>query len=386
MIAAGSKKGRQRWTRTDLNLPLSGPNTVLNKTLQIFVPGEATPQDCAPIIAFVQRTGVAMFDQSGVTGSITLTQPSPFDPTISHVVFRNLCLLAGAYHVHKWPVPQRLLRDQDVCGGGSVAGHFNPFGVVYDDRTPAPGQGTEDQYERQRSEVVTFTREKVKVRQPCTFTLADMTCGSFDVVVTARSAVNENYLYRPQYLRVNVTSGTVAGLSWIGELTSEELDKFLENVSNHPPSPQTHNPWRTVSGGDHAAQFAWFDPIRQTAVVSDVTGTLRVEMAGTLSDPRVVIGCRDLRRSEEYPRSLCHSPRGPGEALFARRKESGLRRKRQVVLQDILQNRNITQTKESTDFQNKFKDCTKAELAITSCEPILSSSTLLHAFSGFYAS
>ena len=130
----------------DVNLPLSGLNSVVGKTLQLLAPGDVTPRACAVIRAYIERAGVATFDQSGVVGSVTLTQLSPSDPTLTHVQLDNLRSLGGGYHVHRWPVPQRLRADQKLCSGTSVSGHFNPFGLVYDYNTPAAGEGTEDMF------------------------------------------------------------------------------------------------------------------------------------------------------------------------------------------------------------------------------------------------
>ncbi|XP_070210384.1 uncharacterized protein [Littorina saxatilis] len=150
-VTVGVTRGTSRMTSVDLNLPLSGGQSVVGKSLQLIPTGQTTgiPFACATISLFVTRTGVANFHNDGVTGTITLTQSSPLDPTFTRVDLMTLRSLAGGYHVHKWPVPQRVANDQEpVCGGPSVSGHFNPFGVDYT-ATPAPSAGTstEDMYE-----------------------------------------------------------------------------------------------------------------------------------------------------------------------------------------------------------------------------------------------
>ena len=66
---------------------------------------------------------------------------------MTQVDLTNLRSQAGGYHVHSWPVPQRVDKDQSMCSGASVSGHFNPFNVVYDASSPAAGASTEDMYE-----------------------------------------------------------------------------------------------------------------------------------------------------------------------------------------------------------------------------------------------
>ena len=82
-----------------------------------------------------------------MTGTITFTQRSPLDPTTTRVDLKNLRSQAGGYHVHSWPVPQHVDKDQAMCSGASVWGHFNPFSVVYGAGAPAAAASTEDMYE-----------------------------------------------------------------------------------------------------------------------------------------------------------------------------------------------------------------------------------------------
>lgn len=146
-VSVGATMGSSRMTLADLNLPLSGAQSALGKTVQLFVSGQSTPVACATILVFNARTGIATFDNDGVTGTITMTQPSPLDPATTMVNLRNLRSKAGGYHVHKYPVPQRQSKDQALCSGQSVSGHFNPFGIVYDASSPAAAATTEEAYE-----------------------------------------------------------------------------------------------------------------------------------------------------------------------------------------------------------------------------------------------
>ena len=91
--------------------------------------------------------GITAFDNDGVTGTVTMIQKSPLDPTMTHVNLTNVRSIAGGYHVHKYPVPQRVKRDDSVCSGANVAGHYNPFGIIYNASSPGPAVSTEDMYE-----------------------------------------------------------------------------------------------------------------------------------------------------------------------------------------------------------------------------------------------
>lgn len=141
-VDIGVTQGTSRRTAVDLNLPLSA---VSGHTVLLF--SGTTPLACGVIMTFQTRTGVATFNNDGVAGNVTLTQPSPLDPTTTKVELRGLQSRAGGYHVHVWPVPQHLAANQALCGADNVAGHFNPFGVVVDSTYPAPTVTTDDMYE-----------------------------------------------------------------------------------------------------------------------------------------------------------------------------------------------------------------------------------------------
>ncbi|XP_013776784.1 uncharacterized protein LOC106461508 [Limulus polyphemus] len=101
---------------------------------------------CAQIIEVKPREVKAVFNNDGVTGFIRFSQRYKMDPTIVTVSLKNLRGRGSGYHVHEFPVPPRIFKDDDICSSQSVGGHFNPFQV---NRTlsPAPGTGTNDMYE-----------------------------------------------------------------------------------------------------------------------------------------------------------------------------------------------------------------------------------------------
>nr|KAG5698761.1 hypothetical protein BaRGS_032180 [Batillaria attramentaria] len=144
-VGVGVVRGSRRKTAADLHLPVTGTNQISGHIL-LLSSGTDTVA-CATIRLHQARSGVATFDNDGVTGTVTLTQPSPLDPATAVVKLSNLRSLAGGYHVHEWPVPQRAVASQQLCSGGSVAGHFNPFGIIYDSDSPAAATSTEDMYE-----------------------------------------------------------------------------------------------------------------------------------------------------------------------------------------------------------------------------------------------
>lgn len=146
-MTVGAQPGASRLTFIDLNLPLKGKNGVIGMKLVLHEQEATTPLACAVIRQFQPRSGVATFNNDGVTGSITMSQSSPLDPTTTHVSLINLRSLAGGYHVHNFPVPQRVQADQLLCSDKAVSGHYNPFDIIYTANSPAAGIGTEDQYE-----------------------------------------------------------------------------------------------------------------------------------------------------------------------------------------------------------------------------------------------
>ena len=98
---------------------------------------------CAQIHNLSPRTGRALFRQDGISGAITLMQPSLFHPVVTTVNLTGLSGGAGTYHIHEFPVPLRLRPTDAPCG--QTGGHYNPF--KWSSSGTASGLGTSDQYE-----------------------------------------------------------------------------------------------------------------------------------------------------------------------------------------------------------------------------------------------
>lgn len=101
---------------------------------------------CAQISEIREREVKAEISMDGVKGFVRFSQRYRFDPTIVTVSLNNLMGRGKWYHIHEFPVPPKVTHTEDQCSAFSVGGHFNPFGIKMSD-SPAPGVGTNDQYE-----------------------------------------------------------------------------------------------------------------------------------------------------------------------------------------------------------------------------------------------
>ena len=133
--------GKTRGFFPDLNLPLSGVNSIIGKTI-VFVTGDSK-YACANIVEYPTVSAVSKFSNERVKGHISFTQKSPYDVTTVQVDLQNLDSRGGGYHVHKWPVPKKIEQSDMLCGPDDVSGHWNPFNAPY----PLAAGGTPDQYE-----------------------------------------------------------------------------------------------------------------------------------------------------------------------------------------------------------------------------------------------
>nr|CAB3260413.1 uncharacterized protein LOC100175270 [Phallusia mammillata] len=86
---------------------------------------------CTGVQNIQAKTVKAKISWDGVRGEISMTQVSPFDSTTTSVQLSGLnpSYLPATYHVHKFPVPQRISSSDDRCSTVNVAGHFDPYGV-----------------------------------------------------------------------------------------------------------------------------------------------------------------------------------------------------------------------------------------------------------------
>ncbi len=127
----------------DTNLPLSGENSVLEKSL-VFSDGDGAPVACTQITELVPKSVKALFSVNHVSGTVRFHQNSPYDVTKIQVDLKNLRGMAGGYHVHVLPPPPRTYASDEPASSQNVAGHFNPYNIG---AAPQPGFGTNDQYE-----------------------------------------------------------------------------------------------------------------------------------------------------------------------------------------------------------------------------------------------
>ncbi|KAJ8317087.1 hypothetical protein KUTeg_004991 [Tegillarca granosa] len=127
----------------DRKLPLSGINSIIGKSIAIYNGNNII--SCSNIIQYSKKRASVHISRDGVRAEFTFTQDSPYDVTIVNAHIEGLKGLASGYHIHEWPVPYQMTKDESMCSSAHVSGHFNPFGI-----SPpwlAPGVGTNDQYE-----------------------------------------------------------------------------------------------------------------------------------------------------------------------------------------------------------------------------------------------
>ncbi|XP_067035339.1 uncharacterized protein [Acropora muricata] len=135
----------------DTNLPLSGMNSVIGKTIILFSKIDPDkPFACAKILKMKPMVVKATFTgkvHDGIDGYFKFTQNSPFDPTTTEISLIGLKRKAEGYHVHNYPMPwQMKFTGSGSCAGGYLGGHWNPYGIDVKSSPPA-GAGTVDQYE-----------------------------------------------------------------------------------------------------------------------------------------------------------------------------------------------------------------------------------------------
>ncbi|RWS08541.1 uncharacterized protein B4U79_07981 [Dinothrombium tinctorium] len=152
-IAAYKGSTKNRHFYTDVLLPLSGPYSIVGRSLVVHddfankVRGNRMA--CAPIrvvhplMATVREWKVGTGDSSNITGSMIFSQPTEYDETTTKIELQGLNRLAGGFDVHEVWVPQ----DKEFpCSADAVYDHFNPF-AVSSDVGPSPKVGSSDQYE-----------------------------------------------------------------------------------------------------------------------------------------------------------------------------------------------------------------------------------------------
>ncbi|XP_014672242.1 PREDICTED: uncharacterized protein LOC106812783 [Priapulus caudatus] len=137
---------RIKYLFTDPQLPLSGPQSVVSRSIVVHAPqGGAARLACADILEVPPVVASATFSQPGtpVSGSVQFSQDTSFSDSSVVVNLNGLGGEAGGYHVHVYTLDYW---QENLCSDPSVAGHWNPYNVDKS-KSPAPGTGTDDQYE-----------------------------------------------------------------------------------------------------------------------------------------------------------------------------------------------------------------------------------------------
>lgn len=101
---------------------------------------------CAPVVFVQPKEAKAVFSTDGVKGFLRFSQRYRMDPTVVTVNLKNLRGRGSGYHVHLYPVQDKVFPDDNQCSDDAVGGHFNPFEVDAK-KSPKPGTGTSDEYE-----------------------------------------------------------------------------------------------------------------------------------------------------------------------------------------------------------------------------------------------
>lgn len=136
---------------TDMQLPLSGPQSILTRAIVIHVANSGAGRDaCANIYEQVTRTA-AVTSWTSADGSTSITGSIKFAQDSSNTVkcittvdmqLTNLKDQAGGYHVQEFPTEAGAAKP---CSGADVGGHVNIFDAPYPG--PAGKTGSDDQYE-----------------------------------------------------------------------------------------------------------------------------------------------------------------------------------------------------------------------------------------------
>ncbi|XP_038046810.1 uncharacterized protein LOC119721017 isoform X2 [Patiria miniata] len=127
----------------DTNLPLSGENSVMGKSL-VFSDAAGDSVACSPVLELKPKSVEALFSVRNVSGTIRFSQRSPYDASKITVALENLRGLGTGIHLQELPPPPRTYASDWPAGPDNVAGHHNPYGIG---PAPPPGTGTHDQYE-----------------------------------------------------------------------------------------------------------------------------------------------------------------------------------------------------------------------------------------------
>ncbi|XP_069140703.1 uncharacterized protein [Argopecten irradians] len=134
--------GKTRMFSTDVDLPLSGPNSVLGRSIVIHAADSGGARlACANLYNTPARvTKIVNWSKSTYTGTTVFSSKTPgflSGPTSVTVNLMGLDGMASGYHVHSYPVPPTA-----SCSASAVGGHYNPLGIA-----GSPTDKTDDMYE-----------------------------------------------------------------------------------------------------------------------------------------------------------------------------------------------------------------------------------------------
>ena len=98
---------------------------------------------CAKIRKVKVKTINALFNHEGVTGKISLQQPSLFAPTDLTLFLNGLRGRAKGFHVHEMPFTAPQSKEENVCA--ETLALYNPLKISQDE-VPEAGLETHDRY------------------------------------------------------------------------------------------------------------------------------------------------------------------------------------------------------------------------------------------------
>ncbi|XP_076765114.1 uncharacterized protein LOC143432228 [Xylocopa sonorina] len=137
---------------TDTMLALSGPNSILGRSLVIYDdhgPRARGERLACSIISQTYRRKAVVRDWFGngqtisLRGKLEFIQQNEYDVTNVELNLDDLGGIMRGYHIHMTPIEQDL---EFPCESTSLYGYWNPLNVNINN-VPLPGEGTNDQYE-----------------------------------------------------------------------------------------------------------------------------------------------------------------------------------------------------------------------------------------------